>query len=178
MKELIRPAEDKLGKLKNCVLESNYQQLPLFFLSLLWQNSQKKKMNSQTYIMRERVSGKQLSPVWDTLGKEKENECKQFQSSPRDRRKQGNVQLTLWLLLEKCLVLVLVLLGRISGSLWDIQFSYLSVQSLSLTCHSVHVCHLCLILLCHLNDYCTLFHVQKKKLVKTLSTGCLPLIQF
>jgi hypothetical protein len=46
---------------------------------------------------REKVSEKQLSPVWDLLAKNKENEKKLFQSSPRDRRKLGEVLLPLWL---------------------------------------------------------------------------------
>ena len=68
----------------------------------------------------------------DTLVKEKENECKLFQSSPRDWRRLGDVLPPLWLLLEECLVLVLGLLGRIAGSLWwDI---YLVLFPLSIVC--------------------------------------------
>jgi hypothetical protein len=47
---------------------------------------------------REYVSEKQLSPLWDLLAKKRENENKLFQSSPRDRRKLGDVLLPLWLL--------------------------------------------------------------------------------
>jgi hypothetical protein len=50
----------------------------------------------------------------DALVKEKENECKLFENSPRDRRRSGDVLPPLWLLLEECLVLDP--LGRISGS--------------------------------------------------------------
>ena len=54
----------------------------------------------------------------DALVKEKENECKLFQSSPRDSRRSGDVLPPLWLLLVECLILGL--LGRISGSLPDV----------------------------------------------------------
>jgi hypothetical protein len=47
---------------------------------------------------RKQVSEKQLSPVWDLLAKKRKNENKLFQSSPRDRRKTGDVLLPLWLL--------------------------------------------------------------------------------
>ena len=55
---------------------------------------------------REQVSEKQLSPVWDMLAKEKENEYKVCQSFPRHRRKLGDAQLNLWILLETILFLV------------------------------------------------------------------------
>jgi hypothetical protein len=54
----------------------------------------------------------------DALAKEKENECKLFQSSPRNRRRLGGLLLPLWLLLEECLILDL--LGRITGSVQDV----------------------------------------------------------
>jgi hypothetical protein len=54
----------------------------------------------------------------DDLVKEKENECKLFQSSPKDRRRSRDVLPPLWLLLEECLVLGL--LRRISGSLREV----------------------------------------------------------
>jgi hypothetical protein len=38
----------------------------------------------------------------DALAEEKENTCKMFQSSPRDRRR-SDVLPPLWLLLEECL---------------------------------------------------------------------------
>jgi hypothetical protein len=49
--------------------------------------------------------------------KEKENEHKLVQNSPRERR-SGDILILLWLLLEKCLVLLLVPLVRISESIW------------------------------------------------------------
>jgi hypothetical protein len=52
-------------------------------------------MNSRE---REKFSEKQLFLVWDLLAKKRENENKLFQSSPRDRRKLGDVLLPLWLL--------------------------------------------------------------------------------
>jgi hypothetical protein len=45
---------------------------------------------------RENKFKKSSYPVWDLLAKKKENENKLFQSSPRDRRKTGDV--LLWLL--------------------------------------------------------------------------------
>ena len=53
----------------------------------------------------------------DDLVKEKENECKLFQSSPKDRRRSRDVLPPLWLPLEEGLVLVLGPSGRISESL-------------------------------------------------------------
>ena len=48
---------------------------------------------------REKISfRKAVSPVWDLLAIKRENENKLFQSSPRDRRKTGDVLLPLWLL--------------------------------------------------------------------------------
>ena len=46
---------------------------------------------------RERVKENrfQLLPVWDELANERENGYKLFQSSPRDRRKSGDVLLPL-----------------------------------------------------------------------------------
>ena len=58
-----------------------------------------------------------LSPVQDALVKEKEIEHNLFQSSPREKR-LGDILLPLWLLLEECLFLLLVPLGRISEFLW------------------------------------------------------------
>ena len=57
-----------------------------------------------------------------------------------------------------------------------IKFSTLSVLSV----FGAPICpcvNFCLLLLHCLNDYCSMFHVEKKKMVKTLSAGYPSLIQ-
>ena len=65
---------------------------------------------------------------------QKKNEHKLFQSSPRITWKLGDVLHPLWLIEELSLVLVK------SSSLWDSNFSSLSVYCLSLVHQSIHVC--------------------------------------
>jgi len=66
---------------------------------------------------REWVWEKQSSWTLHRCFGEREN---LFQSSPGNRGKAGDVLPLCWLLLEKCLFLVLGSIGRISGSLrWD-----------------------------------------------------------
>jgi hypothetical protein len=53
-----------------------------------------------------------------------------------------------------------------------------SLYCLCLVHQSVHVStHVCLFLFCCLNDGCSMFHVEKKNMVKTLSAGYPSLIQ-
>lgn len=82
-----------------------------------------------------------------------------FKSSPRDRRKAGDVLFPCWLLLEKCLFLVLGPLGRISGFLWwnTIQF-FPSVYCLTLVHQAVHVCQF-MSQFCFQLLECFVFHV-------------------
>ena len=78
------------GSYKSRALGSNYQQLPLCLLSLLWQNSQKKEI----YRFQ-----KWSCPLPGTFQqKRRKNGYQLFQRSPRDRRKLGNILLPLWLL--------------------------------------------------------------------------------
>ena len=101
---------------------------------------------------------KAIVPVQDRLAKEKKNGYKLFQSSPRDRRKLGDILFPLWLLLEISLVLV---------------------PSLSIVCPwctNLSMCvNLCLFSYHYLNYCCSVFHVEKKKMVKTITSGYPPL---
>lgn len=63
--------------------------------------------------LKQAVLSDYLGMLWK---KRRKMNVKFFQSFPRYRR-LGDVLPPLWLLLEECLVLGL--LGRISGSLWD-----------------------------------------------------------
>ena len=60
MKELDKLRSNQESQ-KSRALGSNYQQLPLCLLSLLWQNSQKKEIKNQSLNMRERENKFQKS---------------------------------------------------------------------------------------------------------------------
>ena len=102
-----------------------------------------------------------MSPVWEVLAKEEENG---FQSSPRDRKKLGDVLLPLWLLQEISLVLV----------------TSSSLPSLCVVCpwYTTNL-SMCVNFLFHcLNDCCFMFHVQNKKWLKLYLLAIHPLIWF
>jgi hypothetical protein len=101
------------------------------------------------------------------LVKEKENECKLFQSSPTNRKKSRDALLPLWLLMEKYLVLVLGPLCMISGSIcWIIYLVIFPLYLLSLGQQSVRDFQFMSVFLFCCLDVVLCLMLQRKKWLK------------